>query len=276
MEITRMAGLKLKCPQWKIFSATTIKLIAVVFMFMDHIHQMFVTAGAPIWLTMFGRLVFPMFLFTAAESFHYTSDKRKYLRRLLFASLGMTVFTYFLGWIIPNENVILMNNAFSTFFVAGLYMMFWDRFLEGIKAGKATQIIKSVLCCFIPILCAAPMLLAAMLSANENIPASVIRVLAAVSLLVPNILTVEGGFSLVLLGVLFYIFRENRIIQILVLLGLSVLVYMTGDKIQCLMGLAAISMSMYNGKRGSGRKNFFYLFYPAHIGVLYIISSFRL
>lgn len=72
--------------KWELFSATAIKLIAVVFMFMDHIHQMFVTIGAPIWLTMVGRLIFPMFLFTAAESFYYTHNKRKYLQRLLFAS----------------------------------------------------------------------------------------------------------------------------------------------------------------------------------------------
>lgn len=268
-----MNELALNCPEWKLLNATTIKLIAVVFMFMDHIHQMFVTAGAPIWLTMVGRLVFPMFLFTAAESFYYTHNKRKYLQRLLFASWGMTVFTFSLGQIIPNENVVLMNNAFSTFFVAGLYRMFWDWFLAGIKEKKATQIMKSILCCFIPILCALPMLLVGMLSANENIPAFVIRILATVSLLVPNILTVEGGFALVLLGVLFYIFRNNRIMQILVLLILSVLVYITGDKIQCIMGLAAIPIVMYNGKRGYGMKNFFYIFYPAHIGILYIISA---
>ncbi len=273
MGTAEMAELESNYPKWKFLSATVIKLIAVVFMFMDHIHQMFAAAGAPIWLTMVGRLVFPMFLFTAAESFYYTHNKRKYLQRLLFASWGMTVFTFTLGQIIPNENVVLMNNAFSTLFVAGLYMMFWDWFLEGIKTRKTTQIMKSVLCSFIPILCVFPMLLVGMLSANENIPFFVIRVLAAVSLLVPNILTVEGGFALVLLGVLFYIFRKNRIMQILVLSILSVLVYMTGDKIQCIMGLAAIPIFMYNGKRGYGMKNFFYLFYPAHIGILYIISA---
>lgn len=273
MGTAEMAELKSNCPKWKLLSATAIKLIAVVFMFMDHIHQMFVTIGAPIWLTMVGRLVFPMFLFTAAESFYYTHNKRKYLQRLLFASWGMTAFTFSLGQIIPNENVVLMNNAFSTFFVAGLYMLFWDWLLEGIKTRKATQIMKSILCCFIPIVCAFPLLLVGMLSANENIPVFVIRLLAAVSLLVPNILTVEGGFALVLLGVLFYIFRKNRIMQILVLLILSILVYITGDKIQCIMGLAAIPMFLYNGKRGYGMKNFFYIFYPAHIGILYIISA---
>lgn len=273
MEAMKTAKPESNCLKCKFLSATAIKLIAVVFMFMDHIHQMFVTAGAPIWLTMVGRLAFPMFLFTAAESFYYTHNKTKYLQRLLFASWGMTVFTLLLGQIIPNEHVVLMNNAFSTFFVAGLYMMFWDWFVEGIKARKVTQIIRSVLCCFIPILCAFPMLLVGMLSANENVPTFVIRALAAVLLLIPNILTVEGGFSLVLLGVLFYIFRKNRIMQIAVLLILSALVYITGDKIQCIMGLAAIPIFMYNGSRGYGMKNFFYIFYPAHIGILYIISA---
>lgn len=273
MEAVKTVKPESNCPKCKFLSATAIKLIAVVFMFMDHIHQMFVTAGAPIWLTIVGRLAFPMFLFAAAESFYYTHNKTKYLQRLLFASWGMTVFTLFLGQIIPNENVVLMNNAFSTFFVAGLYMLFWDWFVEGIKARNAAQIVKSILCCFIPILCAFPMLLIGMLSANENVPAFVIRVFAAVLLLIPNILTVEGGFSLVLLGVLFYIFRKNRIMQIVVLLILSALVYITGDKIQCIMGLAAIPIFMYNGNRGYGIKNFFYIFYPAHIGILYIISA---
>lgn len=43
--------------KWKILSATTIKLTAAIFMFLDHIHQMFAAAGAPVWLTMIGRLV---------------------------------------------------------------------------------------------------------------------------------------------------------------------------------------------------------------------------
>lgn len=75
------------------------------------------------------------------------------------------------------------------------------------------------------------------------------------------------------LGVLFYIIRKNRIMQILVLLILSVLVYIAGNRIQCIMGLATIPILLYNGKRGYGMKNFFYIFYPAHIGILYILSA---
>ena len=111
-------------PGWQCLSATALKLLAVVLMVMDHIHQMFVFAGAPLWLTMAGRLVFPIFLFAAAESFHYTHSRRRYLGRLLLASWGMTLLTFILQRLVPNEQVVLMNNAFSTFFVAGLYMLF--------------------------------------------------------------------------------------------------------------------------------------------------------
>lgn len=58
----------------KICNATNLKYLAVALMFLDQIYQMFGSMGAPIWLTMLGRLVFPIFLFLAADSFHYTHD----------------------------------------------------------------------------------------------------------------------------------------------------------------------------------------------------------
>lgn len=259
--------------RWQSLNATTLKYIAAALMFLDHVHQMFVAAGAPMWLTMAGRPVFPMFLFAAADSFHYTHSKKKYLQRLLFASWGMTAFTFLLQRIVPNENAVLMNNAFSTFFITGLYMLFWDWFVEGIQKKSPGKIVKAVLCCFLPILSALPVYLVATLSFNENIPAATIRLLATLSLLIPNILTVEGGFSLVVLGLFFYIFRKHRVLQMAGLLLLSTWVYLSGGGIQCLMGLAAIPMALYNGERGKGMKKFFYVFYPAHIGVLYILSA---
>ena len=271
IEHTSVAGLERRSCQ--ILNATMLKLIAAALMLLDHIHQMFASMGAPMWLTMAGRLVFPMFLFAASESFHYTRSKKNYLKRLLFASWGMTIFTFILQRAVPNDGVVLMNNAFSTFFVAGLYMLFWDWFVDGVRHKSPKKIVKAVLCCFIPIISALPIYLVAMLSFQENVPSSVIRLLASVALLVPNILTVEGGFSLVVLGVLFYIFRKHRAGQIAVLLLLSAVVYLAGDYVQSLMGLAAIPIALYNGERGRGIKNFFYVFYPVHIGLLYIISA---
>lgn len=257
----------------KILDATNLKLLAAVLMLLDHIHQMFSAVGAPLWLTMAGRPVFPLFLFAASESFYHTRSKRKYLQRLLAASWGMTIFTFLLQRLIPNDNVVLMNNAFSTFFVTGLYMLFWNGFMDGLRRRDVKKIIKSVLGGLIPVACALPIYLVAVLSFQENVSPFTIRFLATLALLVPNILTVEGGFSLVVLGTAFYVFRNHRVLQIAVLLILSGFSYFVDGGIQWMMCFAAIPIFLYNGKPGRGKKWFFYIFYPAHIALLYLISA---
>lgn len=166
--------------KWQILNGTTLKLIAAALMLLDHIHQMYTWNGAPLWLTMLGRPVFPMFMFMASESFHYTKDRKKYLKRLLFSSCGMTIFTFVLQLIVPNPNVVLMNNAFSTFFVAVLYMQFWDWFVIGIKNKNWLQVIKALLCCFIPVLCAFPMLLLGAVTTKMELPLIFVRFLAMI------------------------------------------------------------------------------------------------
>lgn len=258
----------------KFLDATTIKFIAAALMLLDHVHQMYAWKGAPLWLTMLGRPVFPMFLFLAAESFHYTRSKKKYLQRLLLASCGMTIFTFLLQTGVPNRNVVLMNNAFSTFFVAGVYMLAWDWLANGVRNRNRKQILKGVLLSFLPILGVIPIFLLGDLTSKMVLPLLLVRFLAMLALLVPNILTIEGGFALVVLGVLFYIFRERRYLQILALLLLSAVVYVVnGGGFQWLMCFAVIPMLLYNGEKGRGMKNFFYIFYPAHICVLYLMAA---
>lgn len=258
----------------RILNATNIKVIAIILMFLDHIHQMFYWKGAPLWLKILGRPVFVMFLFLAAESFHYTRNRKKYLIRLLLASWIMLAVSVLLEIILPNPNVVLMNNAFSTFFVTVLYMQCWDWLVEGIKQKKIKTILKSICISIIPIVLVLPMLLSTLLYSNQNIPLGVLRFISIILLFIPNILMVEGGYVFVIMGLLFYIFREKRLLQIAILFIISIIFKISSiTDYQWLMFLGFIPMILYNGERGKGMKNFFYVFYPVHIWILYIIST---
>lgn len=196
---------------------------------------MFEGMGVPLWLTMLGRLVFPIFLFLAADSFHYTHDRLAYLRRLLYMSWFMTI-----------GNAII---------------------------GK--ELIQGLGLFLFPILSSIPIVVLAGILETPHANPIVVQIVAFILSLVPSIIMVEGGFVMVILGLLFYIFRTNRMAQIIVLAVISVIAHLfdpTG--VQWMMVFAAIPMYFYNGERGSGNKNFFYIFYPAHIYLLWILASF--
>lgn len=258
----------------KYCNATNLKLFAVVLMVLDHVHQMFYPLGAPVWLTAPGRMVFPIFLFLAADSFHYTHDRKRYLKRLLVASWSMTVLGVVLGLALPNPKVVLMNNAFATFFIAALYMLLWDRFVDGIKERRVWKAVSAVLLCLVPVVTAAPAMAVGALSSAVELPLPVLRALAVGSMLLPNVLLVEGGVLMVALGVAFYLLRRWRWAQVAALLAVAGVSFAASPASnQWMMAFAAVPMLLYNGEKGRGLKNFFYVFYPAHIAVLYIVAT---
>lgn len=254
--------------QKKLLNATTLKLLAVVLMVLDHIHQMWAMDGAPMWLTWLGRLVFPIFLFAMSESFHYTRSRKKLLLRLLIASCLMSGGNMLLESLLPNPDVVLMNNAFSTFFVAALYMLAYTFVREGIRDKKAGKVAGGILLFLAPVATAIPLLI---LPGMETPAMWLVRM----TLLVPNLFMVEGGPLMVLLGLLFYVFRRWRWAQIAAL-GLIAAISLAAQglaSVQWFMVFAAVPIFLYNGEKGKGMKQFFYFFYPGHIYLLYVVAT---
>lgn len=83
---------------------------------------------------------------------------------------------------------------------------------------------------------------------------------------------VDYGFCGVLYPCLVYIASGRKTRLFAALIGLS-LIAMSGSAIQWYSLLALIPLMLYNGKRGKFKlKGLFYIYYPLHLAVIYMIS----
>jgi hypothetical protein len=239
--------------------ATTIKFIMCALMFADHIFQMWEAKGAPLVLNMIGRPTIPVFLFFIIEGWMHTHSKGHYMLRMLLASLLMTVCSGLLMYFLPNPHIELSNNIFASFFIVCWYLYC----IDCIKAKKYRAGIPLL---FLPILSGVPYLLFGY---------------GISTIIIPNVFTMEGGAWVLCLGIALYLVHilprissawQNVSALIIVGVGILVLIFEPGN-IQFMMCFAAPFVMLYNGKRGRGMKYFFYIFYPAHIYLLYIIAT---
>ena len=171
-----------------------------------------------------------------------------------------------LSAVMPSESLTLINNVFGTMLLVAVYLFFIGMTCEGVREKRPWKTVSGVLLMLIPIAYAAVIIMYLYV-----LPQPVIIALT----FIPNLLATEGGFSAVILGVLFYLFRRKRFVQISILAAFSVLSFIAGSEsvsVQWMMGFALIPILLYNGRRGRGNKYFFYIFYPAHIYLFYTIA----
>ena len=226
--------------RYQILDGTALKLIAMVSMVLDHVGDMF-WPGAT-WLRMAGRLAMPIFAFCIAEGYAHTRSRKKYLLRTgLFALVSEVPFDLaFEGRIgLGHQNIML------TFFLSILGLMLFER-VRGEKDAETGRYApgKTVL----GTLAVAAVAVAALLLRADYTCFAVIAVF------------------------LFHVFRDRHH-AVRSAAGVAFLALTRTVGYYRATGLSFIPIAMYNGKKGKGLKWLFYVFYPGHLLILYLLKT---
>ena len=168
-------------------------------------------------------------------------------------------------------DAIVINNIFGTLFLGTVYM-------QACEYIKERKVAKGVIWFLVPTLLS--VLAIGLLSSGLLDSKFGMLFFQAFNLLVPTLLLTEGGILFVLLAVLFYLFHGKKFLQVAALVVIALLTLIFGGGIQhaftmnyqWMMMFSAIPIILYNGEKGRSMRNFFYIFYPAHIAIFAIIS----
>ncbi|MEW9096059.1 MAG: TraX family protein [Clostridiaceae bacterium] len=239
-------------------SGSTLKIMAVISMLIDHIAAVLILVGIyykfipyaentamyyssnlkTIYRLMraVGRISFPIFCFLLVEGYIHTSNKKKYaLRLFIFALISEIPFNLAFGnkIFIPASR---LNNVFFTLFL-GVCVMYIIEFINNKKINKV---------------------------------ATAIAIIATIVVfgVIAKFIRCDFNYYGILCIALFYIFRENRLLQILS--GIIVFSYLAIGSFGIIY-LSLLAIYFYNGQRGLKIKYFFYIFYPSHLLILYFI-----
>ncbi len=222
-----------------VLTGNQLKIIAAIFMTADHLGLMVFPSVA--FLRIIGRLAFPIFAYMIAEGFSYTKSRKKYLLKMVVFGAAFQV-VYFAA------ARSLYQGVFVTFSLSVVLCFAADNVL---KKG----LIKSLLLFGLQA--------ALVFFVTEMLP----QVLSGTDF------CVDYGFFGVMLPVAVFMARKKRdklicFFSVLILLSAS----FGGIQWWCLFSVPLIAL--YNGERGRIKmKNFFYLYYPLHLAVLYIVQE---
>ena len=265
---------------------TQLKTIALVLMVLDHIHYFFEFTGwVPIWFSMLGRLSAPLFLFCTVEGFAHTHDRKRYVLRIWAIGTAMAALEFFMiyaGAFRRGDGFYPQNAIFQDLVLLCVVWKGID-WLREKKIAKGAAAIAAVLCW--PYMVVAFLLLFPQVQ-DMPIASAVVAFLMTSPLPMWTAVT-DGSWGFLLGGVLLYALRGHRPVQLGVwalnallwdLVLPFAMVHAQADFVWTQMftdyyewfGVGAVVlMLLYNGRRGSGHKQLFYWFYPAHIYLLY-------
>lgn len=223
----------------RVLDGTSLKLIAIVSMTVDHIGYLFFP-DQDMW-RIIGRFAFPVFAWMIAEGCFYTRNIKMYFLRVsLLAAVCQAVYTIADG--------TFYMSVLVTFTLAILLIMAYQRLERQRTPGRALIFA----CAFL-----GDLFLTAVL---------------------PHLISVTGfavdyGFFGSILPLTIYAVRSDRRWQMAAVLLNMLLMCIGAEPFQIWGLLAPVLFLFYNGKPGRYRmKYLFYVYYPAHLVVLYGIS----
>lgn len=230
----------------KRFNATQIKYLLVMLMLLNHLCYIdgFIPTQLAFVFTLLSRCVAPMFSYFVVEGIRYTSNLKKYCVRLALLAgivfIGNTVINSSIEALIKSEQDFVYRNNNVIFTLAlcviAIACIKWSASKRSLGKG----------CCY----------------------------LVATSCFVIGFLWGEWGSVLLPLMFLEYFFEHRLVIRVLgyVLIELVALLLPFGEPFYI---LALPVMLLYNGEHGrksTFSKYFFYVFYPLHLWVIYVLN----
>ena len=265
-------------------TAATLKMIAVISMFIDHIAAALirrweieggvlqtVIAGSFTYENLYvvlktlGRFAFPVYCYFIVEGFYYTKSKAKYaLRLFIFALISELPFDWAFSTFpaITEKGIINLmpefnhQNVFFTFLIGLLCMWVVDEIRKLLhKMLSDNKIIRSILrgISFIGIFLASTEIALALHTDYASVGMLAIFVMYAIYL--------PHG-------------RDTELVKWrrLLAFGMGCVAMLLSSSLEIYSFLMLIPMYFYNGQRGKQNKYFFYAFYPVHILILAIIG----
>lgn len=248
-------------------------------------------------MRMIGRLGFPIFCFLLVEGFQRTRDVKKYALRLgLFAliselpfNLAVTGRLWYSGY----------QNVYFTLLIGLLALWaysFFDKYEHQEKGKDLPAALRWILTAagvvlpvaypavFIPfqeqvarLVCCGLFLAATVVTLalygrrkgfrRVQTACADIAVLIPLMFLAEYLQTDYSGMGVLTISVM-YLFRKRRALSMA--MGCIVLTLMSVSEIPAF--LTVIFIAFYNGRRGLKMKYFFYVFYPAHLLLLYLTA----
>lgn len=224
------------------FTLTTLdlKLLAVLLMVTDHIGVFFFPDQ--LIFRLIGRLSFPLFAWLIVNGIEHSKDRKKYFLRLLaFAVISQ------IPYLLAYREVIPGFMGLNIFFTLCLGFL-------------AVQAIRNVT------------------------PHSFSLLLVGICALTAILLDASYGAGGVFCILAFYLFRKNIRAMFLSQLTIFLTSFMLPEFIlpkaslnmvavvQPFGALSVLFISWYNGERGPKMQYFFYLFYPVHLVILYLLG----